>query len=220
MRPAISALVLAALLVVGAIPPPAAAQAPVAVCHYTGSATAPYVLVEAPAGGAEHAAHEGDLIPAPAGGCPATYQGPQAPQETPTPAPSTDVTLCHAVDGGYVEVTVRRTGLAEHRRHRGDLIPAPEGGCPAGRPDAPPSEDDDDGNRDDPAPAPAPAPAASGGGGGGSPGGGSGGGAGAGISPPRSFSGLPHTGADLPMILLAGLAFLSMGGGLRLLIRA
>ena len=42
------------------------------VCHFTGSQTTPYVLVEAPAGGGEHASHALDIIPAPAGGCPAT----------------------------------------------------------------------------------------------------------------------------------------------------
>src|SRR5919199_349416 len=51
------------------------------VCHYTGSESAPYVLVQAPPGGGEHRRHPNDIIPAPAGGCPSTVV-------TPAPAPA------------------------------------------------------------------------------------------------------------------------------------
>lgn len=41
------------------------------ICHATGSATNPYVEIEVGAGGLNgHGGHAGDIIPAPAGGCP------------------------------------------------------------------------------------------------------------------------------------------------------
>jgi hypothetical protein len=111
-------------------------------CHFTGSQTTPYVLVEAPEGGGEHAAHAQDLIPAPPGGCPAAAQAPPttpAPAPPPpapvtTPAEPASVTLCHFVRGGYVEITVRPRQAAAHRGHPRDIIPAPYGGCPPASP--------------------------------------------------------------------------------------
>ena len=43
------------------------------------------------------------------------------------------LTLCHATgsrDNPYEAITVSDNGVA-HRRHPADIIPAPEGGCPA-----------------------------------------------------------------------------------------
>ena len=43
------------------------------------------------------------------------------------------LTLCHATgsrDNPYETITVSDNGVA-HRRHPADIIPAPEGGCPA-----------------------------------------------------------------------------------------
>jgi hypothetical protein len=202
-----------------------AAQASVRVCHYTGSTTIPYVLVEAPAGGGEHAAHGDDIIPAPAGGCPATYQGPQGAPDAPQPPqqPVRDVTICHATgqaSNPYVELTIRRSRLPEHRRHANDIIPAPAGGCPAqsaeddsGAP-APPRKRPRPAPTATPAPASTPAPATA-------------------VAPaaatpaaapeaPRavyaaSIPGLPHTGADLALMAMFGIGLMSMGAGLRLL---
>jgi pyruvate dehydrogenase E2 component (dihydrolipoamide acetyltransferase) len=202
------------------------AQASVRVCHYTGSTTIPYVLVEAPAGGGEHAAHGDDIIPAPAGGCPATYQGPQGAPDEPQPPqqPARDVTICHATgqaSNPYVELTIRRSRLPEHRRHANDIIPAPAEGCPAqsaedegsGAP-APPRKRPRPAPTATPAPASTPAPAAA-------------------VAPaaatpapapeaPRavyaaSIPGLPHTGADLALMAMFGIGLMSMGAGLRLL---
>lgn len=43
------------------------------------------------------------------------------------------VAICHEnVDGRYVEITVAAQGAASHdRKHDGDIVPAPAGGCPA-----------------------------------------------------------------------------------------
>jgi len=44
------------------------------------------------------------------------------------------VTICHRTGSGYVQITVSRNAIPAHRKH-GDIIPAPEGGCPgAGTP--------------------------------------------------------------------------------------
>jgi len=44
------------------------------------------------------------------------------------------VTICHktgSVNNPYVEITVSVNGATHgHAKHAGDLIPAPEGGCP------------------------------------------------------------------------------------------
>ena len=53
----------------------------VTICHRTGSAKNPYVEISVSANATTdgHGTHEGDLIPAPEGGCPATVQGPDVP---------------------------------------------------------------------------------------------------------------------------------------------
>jgi hypothetical protein len=43
---------------------------------------------------------------------------------------SRKVTICHRKGNGrYVRITVSRDEVPAHRRH-GDIVPAPEGGCP------------------------------------------------------------------------------------------
>jgi hypothetical protein len=219
---------------------PTARMQSTSVCHYTGSNAAPYVLVQAPPGGGEHAAHGDDIIPAPAGGCPATYQGPQPPRATPTPAPTAtstpspqpadEVTICHATGDRsrpYVELTVLRNRVNEHRRHRGDIIPAPEGGCPARAQQ--PDDDDDEvpppqktpkpapqktpepllpepdgggGSRPEaetaPAPVPTPTPAPA-------------------PAAAEAVTGLADTGNRSGLAILFGLGLMSSGAGLRLL---
>jgi len=52
------------------------------------------------------------------------------------------VTICHktgSASNPYVEITVSEKALKGHRKHDGDIIPAPAGGCPKG-PSTPPSE--------------------------------------------------------------------------------
>ncbi|NBN90992.1 MAG: hypothetical protein EBV24_11995, partial [Actinobacteria bacterium] len=77
-----------------------------------------------------HGDHEGDIIPAPASGCPTgivvTTTVPR------TTVPPGKITICHATAAGFhVEITVDRNGLNGHGDHEGDLIPAPDGGCPS-----------------------------------------------------------------------------------------
>lgn len=52
----------------------------ITICHRTGSAKNPYVQITVAADATRdgHGTHEGDLIPAPEDGCPATVQGPGA----------------------------------------------------------------------------------------------------------------------------------------------
>jgi hypothetical protein len=220
----------AAAIAQPAAPAAVPAQA-VSVCHYTGSNAAPYVLVQAPPDGGEHAAHGDDIIPAPAGGCPATYQGTQPPRPTPTPTPtpepepepSGEVTLCHATGDSsrpYVELTVLRNRVREHERHRRDIVPAPEGGCPTRvvsdqedvvpTPTPTPSPDDEGPDEPElPEPA-APAPTATA--------------APAQAAPPadpapvtEAIPGLAHTGQRSGLAIIFGLGLMSSGAGLRLL---
>ncbi len=98
---------------------------PTTVCHATGDAANPYEsLTVTPAELATHVGHADDIIPMPIGGCPTTA------------AVVTDgkITICHATSSTanpYNEITVSVNGLNGHGDHQGDLIPAPEGGCPA-----------------------------------------------------------------------------------------
>jgi hypothetical protein len=46
------------------------------------------------------------------------------------------ITICHATSSEtnlYNEITVSVDGLNGHGKHEGDIIPAPEGGCPTTR---------------------------------------------------------------------------------------
>ena len=214
MQP-VRAVLLSSLLLAAAAAP-ASAQSTITLCHATGAASVPYVVavvpVDNPLG---HDAHPDDLIPAPASGCPstvATYGVPTpAPTAAPTAAPADGTTICHAVRGGYVTLTVSEQGLREHRGHARDRIPAPAGGCPAYTPPTAPVD------RDAP-----PAPAAPTGG----------------ALPTRTSQGataprrraavtraadgtLPMTGDDdSALILLVGAGLILMGTGGRLLVPA
>lgn len=221
MRPAVLPTLLAAGLLAAA-PALAQEQAATTVCHYTGSDTAPYVMVVAPAGGAEHASHPQDVIPAPADGCPATPPS-QGPATLPEPAPATttpdtSVTLCHATPGGgFAEITVRPDQAAVHGTHPGDIVPAPAEGCPAGT--AAPGADEDGG--DDAAtvttprttttgPELTPTPSA------GSPGAPTPIGPAPGAGPSPSGTHLARTGFDAWQVLWAGLALMLTAAGLHL----
>jgi hypothetical protein len=65
------------------------------------------------------------------------------------------ITICHRTGSEtnpYVTITVDRNGLNGHGGHEGDIIPAPEGGCPGEEPPPQPPEDNnndrDNNNRD------------------------------------------------------------------------
>jgi hypothetical protein len=100
----------------------------ITICHVTGSETNPYNEITISVNGLNgHGAHDGDLIPMPADGCPLTLTG-----------TSTDkITICHATGSKtnpYNEITISINGLSGHNKHEGDIIPAPESGCPVTRP--------------------------------------------------------------------------------------
>ena len=96
----------------------------ITICHATSSETIPYDEITVSVNGLDgHAAHQGDIIPAPEGGCPTG------------PLVITDgkITICHATSSEtnpYNEITVSANGLNGHGKHAGDIIPAPVGGCP------------------------------------------------------------------------------------------
>lgn len=99
----------------------------ITICHATGSETNPYKEITVSVNGLNgHGTHEGDVFPASEGGCPATL------------VTSTDkITICHATGSKtnpYTEITVSVNGLNGHDKHTGDIIPAPESGCPTTKP--------------------------------------------------------------------------------------
>ena len=101
----------------------------ITICHATGSQTNPYNEITVSVDGLNgHGTHEGDIIPAPEAGCPSS------------PVLDSDgkITICHATSSQtnpYNEITVSVNGLNGHDKHEGDIIPAPEAGCPATPPD-------------------------------------------------------------------------------------
>jgi hypothetical protein len=65
-----------------------------------------------------------------------TETGTAGPAVTAEPSATTgtgDLTaICHRTgNGGFVQLTVNNQALEAHSRHTGDIIPAPEGGCPS-----------------------------------------------------------------------------------------
>lgn len=100
----------------------------ITICHATSSEAKPYNEITISVNGLNgHGDHEGDLIPMPEEGCP-----------TAAAVISDDtITICHATSSEknpYNEITVSINGLNGHNQHTGDIIPAPEGGCPTTRP--------------------------------------------------------------------------------------
>ena len=102
----------------------------ISICHRTLSATNPYVLITVDRNSLNgHGDHVGDIIPAPATGCPSSRTT-QISTTTSTVAPGR-ISICHATAAGtYVQITVSRSGLNGHDDHLDDIIPAPSDGCP------------------------------------------------------------------------------------------
>jgi hypothetical protein len=96
----------------------------ITICHATSSETNPYNEITVSVNGLNgHDKHEGDIIPAPEGGCPTSRLS----------IIDGKITICHATSSEtnpYDEITVSVNGLNGHDKHEGDIIPAPEGGCP------------------------------------------------------------------------------------------
>jgi len=110
----------------------------VTICHKTGSAKNPYVEITVSVNATTHGhgKHAGDLIPAPEGGCPAaSVNDTEDNNAEDNEDTANKVTICHktgSADHPYVEITVSVNATTHgHGKHAGDLIPAPEGGCPA-----------------------------------------------------------------------------------------
>jgi hypothetical protein len=95
----------------------------IAICHATSSETDPYEEINVSVNGLDdHGTHEGDIIPAPQDGCPATVI-----------TGNDKITICHATGSAknpYNEITISVNGLSGHNKHKGDIIPAPADGCP------------------------------------------------------------------------------------------
>ena len=98
----------------------------VTICHATGSEKNPFVTITVSERALKgHGGHAGDIIPAPAGGCPTG----------PGDSDGKKVSICHATGSDrnpYVLITVNENALKGHGGHAGDIIPAPAGGCPTG----------------------------------------------------------------------------------------
>ena len=99
----------------------------VTICHSTGDMENPYESITVNnAEFTEHLKHLNDINPAPVNGCPTA------------PIVITDgkITICHATSSEtnpYNEITISVNGLNGHGKHADDIIPVPEGGCPATR---------------------------------------------------------------------------------------
>ncbi len=96
----------------------------ITICHATSSETNPYNEITISVNGLNgHGKHEGDIIPAPDGGCP----------KSPAGIKDGKITICHATsskNNPYNEITISVNGLNGHGKHARDIIPAPAGGCP------------------------------------------------------------------------------------------
>ena len=96
----------------------------ISICHATGIEETPYEEMTVSVNGLDgHVDHEGDIVPAPAGGCPTILLD----------VVDGKVSICHATSSEknpYREINVSVNGLNGHVLHEGDIIPAPEGGCP------------------------------------------------------------------------------------------
>jgi hypothetical protein len=105
-----------------------AANSTITFCHATGEATNPYKETTVTRADLNaHLGHPNDFYPVPATGCPAST----------VVVNDGKIAICHATDSKtspYNEITVSVNGLNGHNKHAGDIIPAPEGGCPTTRP--------------------------------------------------------------------------------------
>lgn len=95
-------------------------------CHATGDTAKPYeeIIVNSTELVNEHLAHPNDIFPVPVSGCPASLVA----------ASDGKIVICHVTGSEtnpYNEISVSVNGLNGQGKHEGDIIPVPEGGCPA-----------------------------------------------------------------------------------------
>ncbi len=124
----ISVLVLTALIIAACGSSGIAApvnDGKITICHATNSATNPYDQITIDFNELNgHSNHKDDLIPAPVDGCPKVLK---------TGSNIGKITICHATGSPtnpYNEITIGFNGLNGHSKHKGDIVPAPESGCP------------------------------------------------------------------------------------------
>ncbi|HLE95971.1 MAG TPA: hypothetical protein VI997_01260, partial [Candidatus Thermoplasmatota archaeon] len=98
----------------------------VTICHATESAKNPFVEITVSVNGLNgHGDHEDDIVPAPEDGCPAGDDDEDDDDE------DEKVWICHLADSQqYVLIRVSVNGLEGHGDHDGDVVPAPDEGCP------------------------------------------------------------------------------------------
>jgi hypothetical protein len=107
----------------------------ITICHASDDAAVLYEEITLAFSGLNmHSDHKNDIIPAPEGGC---SSGTVTPVVTSTAISAEDVegmvTICHATSSAkspFVLIKVSINGLNGHGDHQGDIIPAPDGGCP------------------------------------------------------------------------------------------
>lgn len=96
----------------------------ITICHATSSENNPYNEITVSVNGLNgHDDHLGDIVPAPAGGCPTS----------PLEVVEGEISICHATgieDSPYEAVMVNLNGLDGHVDHMEDIVPEPVGGCP------------------------------------------------------------------------------------------
>ena len=113
----------------------------ISICHATGSDSNPYVEITISENGLNghnaQGVHDGDIVPAPAGGCPGGDNGDQdGDQGGDNESDSKKVTICHATGSEknpYVVITIaEKAWLNGHKDGHGgnpDLYPVPAKGC-------------------------------------------------------------------------------------------
>jgi hypothetical protein len=90
--------------------PPTSTDGSITICHATGSTSNPYETITVSDNGKAHQGHAGDLIPAPAGGCPGPAGG-STPTPTPSPVPEPMTMLLFAAGLAGVGYAARRLGI-------------------------------------------------------------------------------------------------------------
>lgn len=126
----------------------------ISICHATGSDSNPYVEITISENGLNghyaQGVHDGDIVPAPAGGCPAGGDGDHGGDHG---SDSKKVTICHATGSEknpYVVITIAEqawlNGHKDGHNGKADIYPVPAKGCVSAHHD---DDDDHDGEKPD-----------------------------------------------------------------------
>ncbi len=130
----------------------------ISICHATGSDSNPYVEITISENGLNghyaQGVHDGDIVPAPAGGCPAGDGGGNGgDHDGDHGSDSKKVTICHATGSEknpYVVITVAEQawlhGHKDGHNGKADIYPVPAKGCVSAHHD---DDDDHDGEKPD-----------------------------------------------------------------------